>query len=634
MPTRSVQRTRGGQTDVKATGDIMQDYTYSVFSIVAMLIHLIVNFDQLRGRGDSFANARRYRGFLMGVLVYYVSDGAWGVFAGLGWTSALYIDTVFFFLSLPVFVFMWCRFAIGYLKMGRRTSQVLLWSGYALLAANVVMLAANVFNGCIFHFDEKGTYLFGGGRNMLLVLVVAFTCLMSLCVFVKALGISGPARRRSMMVLLYCITTSVFLTLQIIWPLTPFTSLGCLIGNCFIHVFVVQDEKMAKHLGALERALKRARSAEKTRSLFFSIVSHDIRTPLNAILGYSELLRKGVENRAEMDEALESIQASGTTLLQLVNDVLDLAKLDAGKMVLQPRPVRLSRLTDEVFASFRMAAATKGLKLANRTADVPTVQLDELRFRQILFNLVGNAVKFTAHGSVSVAASYNDGKLEVSVADTGIGIPKEMLTRILDPFIQVQDPSHAPDRACGTGLGLSICRRLVEAMGGELVVESELGCGSTFRITIPGVVTGEIESQADVVRDVAVSPEKLPKRVMVVDDSPVNRSVLTAFLKKVGVAVVDHACDGAEALEALASAVKEGRPHDFVFTDYWMPHMNGLEFVARLRADPRFGELPVFVVTADTEFKRDARGGLFTGVLFKPLTYARLQEVLARNPVC
>ena len=121
---------------------------------------------------------------------------------------------------------------------------------------------------------------------------------------------------------------------------------------------------------------------------------------------------------------------------------------------------------------------------------------------------------------------------------------------------------------------------------------------------------------------------------MVVDDSPVNRSVLTAFLKKAGVAVVDHACDGAEALEALASAVKEGRPHDFVFTDYWMPHMNGLEFVARLRADPRFGELPVFVVTADTEFKRDARGGLFTGVLFKPLTYARLLEVLARNPVC
>ena len=612
----------------------MQDYSYSALSMVAIALHLIFNYGRLLGRGERSASAIRYRWFLVGVLIYYISDALWGVLAGLDWTGCLYVDTVFYFISLPLFVFLWFRFAIAYLRIKGWQSRVLKWSGYAHLGINMAMLVANFFNNCFFSFDETGAYVAGGCRVMMLYVMIAYLVELMACAFAKGLGSGDAIRRRCMIVVLYCFATGLFVSLHVVWPLTPLTTLGCLIGTCFLHVFIIQDEQTTRHMAVLERSLASARAAEKTRRMFFSIVSHDIRTPLNAILGYSELLRKGVENRAEMDEALKSIQASGTTLLQLVNDVLDLAKLDAGKMVLQPRPVRLSRLTDEVFASFRMAAATKGLKLANRTADVPTVQLDELRFRQILFNLVGNAVKFTAHGSVSVAASYNDGKLEVSVADTGIGIPKEMLTRILDPFIQVQDPSHAPDRACGTGLGLSICRRLVEAMGGELVVESELGCGSTFRITIPGVVTGEIESQADVVRDVAVSPEKLPKRVMVVDDSPVNRSVLTAFLKKVGVAVVDHACDGAEALEALASAVKEGRPHDFVFTDYWMPHMNGLEFVARLRADPRFGELPVFVVTADTEFKRDARGGLFTGVLFKPLTYARLQEVLARNPVC
>ena len=622
----------------------MQDYVYSVISFLAMAIHLIINFDMLPGRrGCGFAHGLRYRGFLAGLFAYYVTDAGWGVFAGLGWTKFLYADTVFYFIVIAVSVLTWCRYVIAYLDFGRLSARILSSFGYSLLALYVVLLVANLFTDCLFYFDENGNYIAGFLRHLIFYPLVALNVLMSVFVFVKAVGSRDAihAYRRHLVVFLFCLTMAVAIVFQIIWPLWPCYALGCLIGNCFFHVFVVEDEhaelrkaviereQATKHLAELQKALERAHAAEKARSMFFSIVSHDIRTPLNAILGYSELLQFGIENQAEKDEALRSIRASGKTLLELVNDVLDLAKMDSGKLVIQPEPVLLGRLTDEVFLSFRMAASGKGIDLVNRTADVPVVLLDGHRFRQILFNFVGNAVKFTERGSVTVAASYSGSTLEVSVSDTGRGIPPDMLAHVLDPFVQVQDPSHSVDRSKGSGLGLSICKRLVEAMDGELTVESELGKGSTFTVRIPGVAVSDGTEGAVAEAKPAVDLKSLPNYVLVVDDSPVNRAVLTAFLRKAGVAEVDHASDGVEALLKLDSALKSSKPYDFVFSDFWMPNMNGLEFIEKLRADSRFNRIPVFAVTADTEFHDDSRADLFTGILLKPLTYAKLVEAFA-----
>ena len=619
----------------------MQDYIYSVAAILAMVIHLIINFDLHSGKTTVRARgAKEYRVFLKAVFAYYITDACWGVFAGLGWTGVLYVDTMLYYIAIAMTVLTWCRFVIVYLDLGRWKSRMLFGIGHTLLALYVVLLAANIFNNCLFHFDEQGNYAAGPIRVLLFYPLVALNVLMAAFVVGKLHDCRNSVRRRHKVVFLFCLTMAVAIVLQIVWPLWPYYALGCLIGICFFHIFVVEDERAdlrqaviereqtAKHMAELEKALARARAAEKSRSMFFSIVSHDIRTPLNAILGFSELLQSGITTQAEKDEALESIRASGTTLLQLVNDVLDLAKMDSGKMTLRPEPVRLAALTDEVFASFRLAAAAKGIELANRTADVPPVLLDAHRFRQILFNLIGNAVKFTSQGSVTVAASYVGTNLEVSVSDTGCGIPADMLTHILDPFVQVQDASHMADRAMGTGLGLAICRSLVEIMGGELVVESELGKGSTFRARIPGTETiGEKKNSAAEAESAAL--KNLPKHVLVVDDSQVNRSVLTAFLKKAGVASIDQAGDGEEALAELDSAMKAGRPHDFIFTDFWMPNMNGLEFIEKLRADSRFRRLPVFAVTADAEVHQDDRTRLFTGILLKPLTYGKLVNVFA-----
>jgi len=609
----------------------MQGYSYSVFSIAAIAIYFIINSKLLFSRqGGGIVRGRSYRGFLLGILAYYVTDAAWGIFAGLRWTRLWYADTVFFFLSLVAFVFMWCRFVIKYLGLSKRTALPLLGFGYGLWAFNIAALAVNPLTKCFFHIDAKGDYQTGFLRDPAFWLLIAFDLLIAAIVLVKALRSQEVVRRRGMMVFQCSVTMAAAMILQIILPLTPFTALGCLLCNCFLHVFVIQDEQSERHMAELEKALRRAREAEKSRTMFFSIVSHDIRTPLNAILGYSELLQFGARSEAERNEALESIRASGNTLLALVNDVLDLAKMDAGKIILQPEPVNLSNLTDEVFASFRMAAKGKNIELVNRTAEVPTVLLDEHRTRQILFNLVGNAVKFTDSGSITVTASYQGTTLELAVSDTGCGIPPDMLTRVLDPFVQVSDQRHSADRAMGTGLGLSICRRMVEVMGGELTVESKLEVGSTFRARIPGVVTDQTPAEPGAEAKLPHRSE-IPKRVLIVDDSPVNRAVLTAFLKKAGVASITAAIDGMEALAKLDAAAKADEPYDFVFSDLWMPHMNGLEFIEKLRDDPRFEDLSCFAVTADTEVRGDARAELFSGVLLKPLTYAKLMEVFSAD---
>ena len=545
------------------------------------------------------------------------------------------------YIAIAVSVLTWCRFSITYLDLSRWKARMLSWFGYALLALYVVLLTVNIFNNCLFYFDAAGGYGAGPIRGLIFYPLVALNVLMAAFALVKAHGSEGAAWRRNVVVFLFCITMAVAIVLQIIWPLWPYYALGCLIGNCFFHIFVIEDERdelrqaviereqTARHMAELEKALERARVAEKSRSMFFSIVSHDIRTPLNAILGYSALLKSGIKSEEEREEAVDSISASGTTLLQLVNDVLDLAKIDSGRMMLHLAPVNLAQLTDNVFASFRLAANEKGIKLVNRTADVPTVMLDEHRFRQILFNLIGNAVKFTEHGSVTVAASYTDKNLEVSVSDTGCGIAPDMLTRILEPFVQVQDPSHSADRSGGTGLGLSICNRLIETMGGELRVESELGKGSKFRACIPGVTANEENAVTEDEQTSTDVPGGIPKHVLVVDDSLVNRKVLTAFLKKAGVMSIETAGDGGVALSELDLAVKNGSPYDFVFSDLWMPNMNGMEFIEKLRADSRFSRLPVFALTADMEFRGDSRTDLFTGVLLKPVTYEKLVNVFA-----
>ena len=612
----------------------MQGYSYSVFSSVAIVIHLIINFNFLIGKGEVSKRASRYRGFLWGTLVYYISDAAWGIFAGLGWTRILYVDTIFFFLSLVAFVFMWGRFVVAYLDLGKVPTWILSWTGYAILLFNLAALAANPFNNCFFHLDAEGVYQTGCMRDPAFYLLGASNILIAFFVFAKAFDSRDAVRRRSIMVFMCCITMAAALLLQVFWPLTPFTALGCLICNCFFHVFVIADEQTAKHMAELEKALERAQVAEKARSMFFSAVSHDIRTPLNAIIGYTELLLGGIQDEEERAKALSGISTSGQTLLQLINDVLDLSKLESGKMVIKTEPTDARELVSSVVHSIDVTVKNSDVELKEEYGDLPILVIDPQRIRQILFNLVGNAVKFTEHGEIRVRASFRketeDGKgvFTLSVSDTGCGIAEEDKAIVMDPFVQLGNSA----KIRGTGLGLPICKQLAANMGGQLSFVSELGKGSTFTLELRDVksaerlpdaageaVAGQELSGGQTQSGKAQEDRKAAKKyhVLIADDVPLNLSVLKAILKKIDVNDVETAADGEDAWEKIRTSK---RPFDCVLTDIWMPKMNGRELVSKIRADERFAGLPVYAVTADVEEQKAFSERGFTGVLLKPLT--------------
>ncbi len=378
----------------------------------------------------------------------------------------------------------------------------------------------------------------------------------------------------------------------------------------------------------LNNAIKAAESAAKAKSLFLATMSHEIRTPLNAILGFSQLLQDETLPRSEASEYLRSIHYAGNALLSLINDILDLSKLDADQMVIQPEPTNLRELMFELEAVFTAKAKSQGIELITTVPDdLPILDLDERRLRQVLLNIIGNAVKFTREGSVNVSLAFfklNDkrGAITIRVADTGCGISKESLNKIFEPFVQDKTSYRGIRTENGTGLGLSIAKRLVDCMKGSLTVESTPGKGSVFSILLPEI---EICADSELKQDEQTSKGKLDtsKKILVVDDVPLNVKVLCAMLRKMGFDPLS-APSGAKALELM----KTTKP-DIGLFDLWMPEMNGMELASAIRANPDWAGIRIYAVTADTENSSNFDMSMFDGIVMKPVTQESLMKVLS-----
>jgi signal transduction histidine kinase/CheY-like chemotaxis protein len=386
------------------------------------------------------------------------------------------------------------------------------------------------------------------------------------------------------------------------------------------------------------RRREREHELEKARakSYFFSTVSHDIRTPLNAIIGFSEMLQAGFETEAERRQALDAILVSGKTLLGLVNDVLDLSKLESGKMEIVPEPTDCPHLLQGILDAFRIAGGKPGVDIISSIRPMPPLMIDPQRLRQLVFNIVGNAVKFTEKGHIELRASYTRppltpvGTFRLEVEDTGCGISEDDLRHIGDAYVQV---GAKLARNGGTGLGLAICTQLSKAMGGELGVTSTLGQGSTFTVTLPNVkavpeaAPGTPSAPAKTA-DAAPSlkPAAPIRRILIVDDSRMNLMVLKAHLKHLGRYDVTLASNGQEALAVLTAP--GAAPYDLVLTDMWMPNLDGTGLLQSIRANPALASLRVVIVTADVEMRTKAADLGFDAILFKPVTSEKLAHLL------
>ena len=378
----------------------------------------------------------------------------------------------------------------------------------------------------------------------------------------------------------------------------------------------------------------KAVSAEKAKSFFFSCVSHDIRTPLNSIIGFSELLQQGGLPQEKVTEYLGNIIFSGNALMQLINDVLDFASLDAGKLKLYPALCDFRRLAENVLTIVGNAAHNKALYLKlDAPGAIPWVKVDSQRVSQILFNLIGNAVKFTEKGGVTLHIRFTpdaqpaDGKktglLEFTVQDTGIGIDRSHFSDLMQPFVRIRTKSEV----VGTGLGLSICNLMTAKMGGKIRIDSEVGVGSSFTVELPRIeyqteAPAELEQKTGAAHVLPADPDL---SLLLVDDNELNLKVLEALCRKLGVKNIGTAESGADALKLMNDT-----RFDAVFTDVWMPGMSGPELAEEIRRNPAWRHLPVYALTADVEKTKKADPAPFTGILLKPLRTENIADLLQR----
>ena len=603
-------------------------YFYTSIAGIALAIHLIINWRQLLDWRNvkSRPGALEFRQFLASLLFFFVSDILWGIFAELKCPRLLYADTLLFFLTMALSIYAWTRFIVAYMKLDGAPRRRILWTGRGMLAFFCAALVVNGFTGSFFTIDSKCMYAAGPLRYLVYDILVALNALSSGITLFKMLRTEGVTRRRHKMFFVFGITMTAAILLQLGDALLPLYSIGCLFGSCLLHVFFVEDDHDEMHRKEMlareyEAQLEAERTANQAKSLFFSSVSHDIRTPLNAIIGFSELLERGVPDETERTHYISSIRSSGKVLARLVDDILDLSKLESGKLEIIEEPTDVPTLAREVIAACEVVRARKSLALRSEIGEMPWVSVDPQRVRQILFNLLSNAYKYTDKGTVTVRVGWQDGTLTLSVADTGKGISEENVSRILQPFVQLVDKNHRD----GTGLGLPICQKLATLMGGELTVASKVGVGSTFTVSLRNVRTAEPPVGHSESFEHSVHS---PARVLVVDDSSVNRMVLKAMLTRSGVTDVEMAENGRTALAAL----KGEAGFDMVFSDLWMPEMDGNELVHAIRADAKLAHLPVYLVTADVEARNQAESNGFTGVLLKPITLEKLQKLFRDSP--
>ncbi len=388
-----------------------------------------------------------------------------------------------------------------------------------------------------------------------------------------------------------------------------------------------QRQELQRQNQALEQATLAAQAASLAKSEFLANMSHEIRTPMNAILGFCELLKKLI-SEPQQKSYLQSIDSSGQTLLALINDILDLSKIEAGKLELDYEPLNLRLLINEIQQIFSQKANKKNLSLlTDIESTVPTgILFDGIRLRQILFNLVGNALKFTEQGYVKISVRWQETSppslLTITVEDTGIGIAPEQQQQIFEPFVQSEASINR--KYGGTGLGLSITQRLMQLLGGTIELQSQLGKGSTFTLNFPQISPVDMEIIPAQPVEIDQNLDRFQAAtVLVVDDVQSNLDLIAGHF-----AGTHHRLLLTQNGENAIALAQTHHP-DLILLDLWMPNLNGRDVAYRLKQQASTQDIPIVIITASIRPEDEAFiKPLCQGFLRKPVSYSQLVEAL------
>ena len=394
---------------------------------------------------------------------------------------------------------------------------------------------------------------------------------------------------------------------------------------CVCVILAIALVKNVKHQKKIAAA-----AAAKTR--FIASISHEIRTPLAAIVGFSDLLKDEAVDSETRRKYLDSISVSANALMKFVNDALDLSRIEANKMHISFAPTDFRKLGEESIGMFSYRADKKSIVLETKIEQMPTIFVDPLRVRQILFNLIGNALQHTEKGSIVLQADFDNGvdgfgTLSFRVVDTGSGMDESLRERLLQPTEAISKIRGSNIVDGDTGLGLTITKRLVECMGGGLLISSVVGRGSTFEVRIPHVKYSlnveDMPVEALQGTEKSHAPSEV-KSILFIDDVEMNLKVMSAIARRAGAEQIETATSGREALDKLAKMENI----DLILTDLWMPGMSGLEIVEEIRKNPRLQGIPIIALTADVEAKSEIKANVFDDFMFKPVTFEKFQSMM------
>ena len=625
--------------------------TYSIIGILAGIILVITNRDVLclKGSPESAQILRKYRSFLLAVLAYYITDALWGILAAHHLTTLLFLDTTLYFAAMAVLVLLWTRYVIDYLEGNTSFDTTLWYGGWAFFGFELIVIISNLFYPIMFWFDESGTYHTAALRHATLYVQLLMFLLTSLYSFGITLKSKGKVWRRNLAIGLFGVSMTALIVFQLLYPLWPFYAMGCMVGTCLLHSFVVEDEK-EEYSNKLEKALRReqgqkdelarnrevlqttlaaAESANKAKTAFLSNMSHEIRTPMNAIIGLNSLaLRDGTLSETTRGY-LHKISKSAKHLLGLINDILDMSRIESGRLVLRKEVFSLNGLLEQINTMVTAQCSDKGLTFTcniNGPMDDQYIG-DDTKLKQVLINILSNAIKFTnAPGSVSLNIErvnvYEDqATLRFSIRDTGIGIAEDFIPKIFEPFSQ--EDSNRNNKYGSTGLGMAITKNIIELMNGMIQVNSKKGVGTEFIVT----VTLKRSDEPDAAQN-TFSPKDM--HVLIVDDDPIVCEHASIVMDEAGIRA-NTALSGKTALDMLEVQHAKQDPYNLVLLDWKMPEMDGVVVAQEIRK--RYStETTVIILTAYNwdEIMDEALHVGVDGFLAKPLSAAKVIEEFTR----
>nr|MCR5053286.1 response regulator [Lachnospiraceae bacterium] len=544
--------------------------------LVILLLYLYIQYP------NASESNLRYRQWVTWILISQIMDVVTGRMIDYGYrintTLNIIANTAYFFTCAGSF---WGFARYLHSFVNNKKSRTYMKINTVIITVYVSIMIINVFTGWVFTFDENGAYVHGPIYAACYLIQIVVGVMSAIFLWMNRSQLEGR-QTVAIWIFMFLIIAGFFLQ-GIFFPKTLLTSYMCSIAAMTM-LFVIETPdylKLTQTMEALEEQRKRADVANEAKSSFLANMSHEIRTPMNAIVGMDEMIiREAKEERIR--KYARDIKSAGQTLLTVINEILDLSKIESGKMELVPVEYDMASLIKEVADPAGMAAGEKGLTFfINADPDTPAVMFgDEVRIRQIMKNVMDNAIKYTDRGKVETDISFDEekGELIIVVSDTGSGIKDEDMGKLFQSFHRLDESKHRSDE--GTGLGLNITKNLVEMMNGTIDVKSTFGEGSVFTIRVKQTAIGsaalgdispalsDTEEKESVSDGVFKAPDA---KVLIVDDNDMNLDVISGLLESTGIRVFT-ASSGQECIDLL----KENTYH-MLFLDQMMPGLSGVQ---------------------------------------------------------